>query len=74
MRLFLSINFDQDIIAKLVNLKKELQKRNVRGYWRKGDNLHLTLKFLDEVKPQQLPNLRSELKKLVKTWSLFQLI
>lgn len=48
MRLFLSINLSEENILQLERWQQELQVRGVKGYWRRRDNLHITLKFLDE--------------------------
>lgn len=63
MRLFISINFSEASIRKLESWQKELQAKGVEGYWRKGDNLHLTLRFLGELTQQESEGLQEALRK-----------
>jgi RNA 2',3'-cyclic 3'-phosphodiesterase len=48
MRLFLSINWNKQFTQSLEMLQEQLKRAGVKGYWRQGENLHLTLKFLGE--------------------------
>jgi 2'-5' RNA ligase len=52
MRLFIAIDFNKEIKKKLVDLQANLKDMAVSGRWKYIDNLHLTLKFLGETKPE----------------------
>ncbi|CAA7602470.1 2',3'-cyclic-nucleotide 3'-phosphodiesterase [Acididesulfobacillus acetoxydans] len=52
MRVFVAINWSQETLSELLTWQRILRNEGVEGYWRAGDNLHLTLKFLGEVSPQ----------------------
>jgi len=57
MRCFIAIDIDKEIRAALGDLQQQLQskvdieKRDVK--WVRPDNIHLTLKFLGEIKDEQ---------------------
>lgn len=48
MRLFIAINFNEDVIEDLVRLQAELKHCRVAGNFTKPENLHLTLAFIGE--------------------------
>ncbi len=48
MRLFISINFDNNIIDELTKFQKLLIDMGVKGNYSKEENLHLTLAFIGE--------------------------
>ena len=49
MRLFIAINFDDEVKRKLVEMQNRLRKCALRGNFTSYNNLHLTLVFLGEV-------------------------
>jgi len=57
MRLFISVNFSSGTIRQLEAWQDGLRQAGVSGHWRRGENLHVTLKFLDEVDIARLPGL-----------------
>lgn len=48
MRLFIAINFGDDIVDSLISLQDELKANGVRGKYTSSENLHLTLAFIGE--------------------------
>ncbi|MCR4788150.1 MAG: RNA 2',3'-cyclic phosphodiesterase [Lachnospiraceae bacterium] len=48
MRLFIAVNFDDDIVGSLVSIQDELKENGVRGKYTSSENLHLTLAFVGE--------------------------
>ena len=46
MRLFLAINFPEDVKNALSSGMTALARRGVRANWSRRENLHLTLEFL----------------------------
>ena len=48
MRLFLAVNFNEEILAALEETQALLQRRGLRGRYAPSENLHLTLAFLGE--------------------------
>jgi len=48
MRLFIAIQFSDDIKKGLISVMHDLKKKNVGGSYSPADNLHLTLAFIGE--------------------------
>jgi len=57
MRLFLSINLKDNSLLRLEEWQNELKLRGIKGYWRRRDNLHVTLKFFGSVEKEKLREL-----------------
>lgn len=53
MRAFIGIDFDKELKAEIYKFQQKLKKYAVKGRWKNVENLHLTLKFLDEINPDQ---------------------
>ncbi|MCK9557702.1 MAG: RNA 2',3'-cyclic phosphodiesterase [Candidatus Cloacimonetes bacterium] len=49
MRVFIAINFNDDIKDRLQKAEKELKNMSAKGNFTSRDNLHLTLVFLGEI-------------------------
>lgn len=54
MRLFIAINFNEEIKAGINEIIKRLKKQAIQGNFTSMDNLHLTLVFLGEVAPAKV--------------------
>ena len=48
MRLFIAINFDDEMKNALLSIQEQLKQNNVHGNYTKPENLHLTLAFIGE--------------------------
>lgn len=53
MRLFIAINFTEDIKERLFELTQELKRNTVKGHFTQRDNFHLTLAFIGETKDSE---------------------
>ncbi|MFU0827403.1 MAG: RNA 2',3'-cyclic phosphodiesterase [Lachnoclostridium sp.] len=53
LRLFIAINFPDDIKLRLSQLTDELKKNTVRGCFTRKDNFHLTLAFIGETRHKE---------------------
>lgn len=73
MRIFVSIGWQQETIDLLQSWQEKLQKDGAKGYWRRGENLHLTLKFLGEVDPAQIARVKAALELASKKVNPFAL-
>lgn len=54
MRLFIAVNFDENVKDMLVLAQEKLKKHAVKGNWTKRDNLHLTVVFIGEVSEEKV--------------------
>jgi len=53
MRLFIAINFSDETLSALLELRNNLRGKSIRGNFSAPENLHLTLAFLDECDEKQ---------------------
>jgi len=63
MRLFIAINIPLEIKKKLVDITKELIKFGKVSNVKKA-NIHITIKFLDEVEDKNIDELKNRLRKI----------
>lgn len=73
MRVFVSINWNTEILDILQDLQRSLQDAGVKGYWRDKNNLHLTLKFLGEITPDKISGIDKALKSIQERSRPFEL-
>ena len=59
MRVFVAIEFDNEFKKVLKNIQKQIKEYTINGRWTYSDNLHLTLKFLGEVKDKDIENIKN---------------
>jgi 2'-5' RNA ligase len=55
MRLFISVNFDEDVKQKFLDIQEAIRSQASRGSFSLPENLHLTLAFLGETEERRLP-------------------
>lgn len=55
MRLFIAINFDSTVKARIRNAADQLREHAVLGRFVRDEHMHLTLEFLGEVEPNHIP-------------------
>ncbi len=55
MRLFVGINLPKQLKQTLVGFQFELQQLGVKASWKSPENFHLTLDFLGELSPSNVP-------------------
>ena len=58
MRLFIAINFDDEVKAKLLRAQSALRQVAASGNFTRLENLHLTLVFLGETSPGRVGEIR----------------
>ena len=72
MRIFVSIGWSKEAIAFLQTWQEKLHREyGIRGYWRKPNNLHLTLKFVGEVGEAEIPAIHQALAEVGSRFSPF---
>lgn len=64
MRLFIAINFSDDVKNAIYTLSQELKSQSQGGRFCRRENLHLTLAFLGEVEPQRVSKVEKALASL----------
>ena len=64
MRLFIAVNFNEDLKDLMCGVMRELKAQASRGSFTDRDNLHLTLAFLGEIEPGRLGEITAVMKKL----------
>jgi 2'-5' RNA ligase len=57
MRIFIAIEIPDDVRAAINSLSKDLSGSGAPVKWVRPENIHLTLKFLDEVPNESLPRI-----------------
>ncbi len=66
MRLFIAVQFPEDIKARLTAAADELKKSCRRGNFSRRENMHITLVFLGETPDSRLPQIKAAMSS-VKT-------
>lgn len=65
IRLFIAINFSQEVKAHLAKMIQELKKQSVQGNFTRIENMHLTLAFLGEVDAERVPEIKRAMEQTV---------
>lgn len=71
IRCFISINLDDYIIRKIIELIDHLRKCEADIKWVESNNLHLTLKFLGNTPVEDIPLIEKVLRKISKKFLPF---
>jgi 2'-5' RNA ligase len=58
MRLFIAVNFDEELTGRILEIQERLRAAAARGNFSRRDNLHLTLVFLGETDAGMVPAIR----------------
>ncbi|NMA68475.1 MAG: RNA 2',3'-cyclic phosphodiesterase, partial [Desulfitobacterium sp.] len=66
MRLFIAINFPEEILDKIENIKECIAQYAQEGRFVSRENLHLTLEFLGEIPEEKVPKI-IEVMELIHT-------
>jgi len=62
MRAFISIHLPERVIKKIKKIQKEIERQHLFiGKMTKPENLHLTLKFLNEISEEQAEDIKKKL-------------
>jgi 2'-5' RNA ligase len=73
MRIFLAIEFSDDIKKYLYNIQEIVKKNSISGKFTDKDNFHLTLRFIGETTEAQLNNLKKAIDNVVLNQEKFEL-
>jgi len=64
VRLFIAINFNEEIKDKLSDIMQRLKKVALKGKFTHRENLHLTVVFIGEVAPEKISSVKAAMDKL----------
>lgn len=64
MRLFIAINFNEEIKNHLMDAIQKLKQSSVKGNFTQRDNLHLTLVFIGEVGTDKVDQIKSVINRV----------
>ena len=64
MRLFIAIGISEDIKEYMIKVQKQIDDKNNKIRFANKNSVHLTLKFLGEVQPNKLEEIKNNLKKI----------
>lgn len=73
MRTFIAIDLDKKIKESLSSLIEKLREKNQSIRWVKREGMHLTLKFLGEIKEEKRPLIENVLEKVISNTQPFSL-
>lgn len=73
MRLFVAVNFPARLRQKIARLSRPMQEAGIPGRWAGADQIHLTLKFIGEVSPPDLDEIRGALVHVAASFRPFEL-
>ena len=73
MRLFIAVNFDDEIKNRLLSIQSNIIKQSLKGNYSKAENLHLTLVFLGETPSEQVSLICSVMGKICQPYHPFNL-
>ncbi|MCM8786674.1 MAG: RNA 2',3'-cyclic phosphodiesterase [Candidatus Omnitrophica bacterium] len=71
MRAFIAIQLPQKTKEELEKIIKSLSKINLDFKWVESKNLHITLKFLGEIKEEKIDSIKNIILEVAKNYSLF---
>ncbi len=69
MRVFIAINFTNEVKEHLAKTIKDLRLKSVKGSFTRIENLHLTIAFIGEVSPERIPDIITVLNDRISTRS-----
>jgi len=73
MRAFIAIVLPLNIKGALLRIQGKLKAILPKISWTKQENLHLTLKFLGEISPEQISNIKQIIAEITKTTAGFKI-
>jgi len=73
IRTFIAIEIPDEIQEKLIEIQKDLAKFMPRVSWVKKGNIHLTLKFLGDIRTNQIESINSVLQNIAESHSSFEM-
>lgn len=72
MRTFIAVELDKPVKESLSRIESELKETGADVKWVSPENIHLTLKFLGEVKEEKIPEIIQALKGIARSVNSFR--
>jgi len=72
MRIFIAIDLPQEIKNKIDQIQSDFKKCDLAFKWVKPENIHLTLKFLGEIKQDRLDEIKKTIIEVSQNFKAFQ--
>ncbi len=72
IRTFIAIKLTPEISSNISKLQEELKKTSAQVKWVKPENIHLTLKFLGHVTPEELEKVKLITKETLEPFAPFE--
>lgn len=73
MRLFVALNFDDEVKTYLREVQNQIRAIAYKGNYTSSDNFHLTLRFLGEFREGEVANLYTILDKVSEKFTPFEI-
>lgn len=72
VRTFIAIKLTPEIISNISGVQEELKKSVIEVKWVKPENIHLTLKFLGHITPEELEKVKLATRETLKPFAPFE--
>ena len=73
VRTFIAIKLTPEIISNIGRVQEELKRTDAQVKWVEPDNIHLTLKFLGHVTPEELEKVKITTKETLGPFAPFEM-
>lgn len=73
MRTFIAIDVPSVVLDTVIRIQSRFKSLGLQASWVKPGNIHLTLKFLGETDPDQIPSIQNKLTETLASFVPFQL-
>lgn len=72
MRAFIAIDLPEKVKNKIAELENDLKKCDLAFKWVKPENIHLSLKFLGDINPEQVNKIKEVITKISAKFAAFK--
>lgn len=73
MRTFIAVDLDKEIKSNLLSLLDKLKKKGENIKWIRQEGMHLTIKFIGEIKEEKISDIENILRKIAEGHKPFSL-
>ncbi|KPU44190.1 2',5' RNA ligase family [Oxobacter pfennigii] len=73
MRVFIGIDFPEDIKKEIIEIQKFIKDSSISGRWKYIDNFHLTLKFVGETTQDKIAIIHKKVEEELKEYKSFNI-